>query len=225
MSAPVDLSKYYAFLVAMFFMAISPGPANLFFIRTGLAGRKSRVLAGVIGVNSATLVWFIACALGLQLLMTTFPLVFRIMTILGGLYLAWLGFSTIRHALKLSSERIDPHAITAGEVRSLRQTLTDGFLVQMLNPKVLLFFTVVLPPFIDIARPMPAQMSVFAITAIGMDVLSMSSYGLLAVSLSHLLKEPRNKQKFDIGAGAVLMLIALVILWHGAAEMLHSGHA
>ncbi|MEI9903221.1 MAG: hypothetical protein WDN06_04065 [Asticcacaulis sp.] len=57
---PVDPSRYYAFLLAMFFMAISPGPANLFFIRTGLAGRASRVFAGVIGTNSATLIWFIA---------------------------------------------------------------------------------------------------------------------------------------------------------------------
>ena len=215
MSAPVDPSRYYAFLIAMFFMAISPGPANLFFVRTGLSGRKMRILAGVIGVNSATLVWFIASAFGLQILMTAFPLVFQIMTIAGGLYLAWLGFSTIRHALNLNAEQIDPRFIAAAETRTLRQTLTDGFMVQMLNPKVLLFFSAVLPPFIDIHRPMPAQMSVFAATAIGMDVLSMSSYGFAAVSLSHLLREPRNKQKFDLGAGSVLMLIAAVILWHG----------
>lgn len=219
MTSPVDPEKYYAFLVAMFFMAISPGPANLFFVRTGLAGKKSRVLTGVIGVNAASLVWFIASALGLQVLMTTFPLVFRVMTILGGLYLGWLGFQTFRHALKVGDEVIDPRFMSPAETRTLLQTLVDGFVVQMLNPKVLLFFTAVLPPFVDIARPMPAQMSVFAATAVGMDILSMTSYGMMAVSLSHVLQEPRNKQRFDIGAGIVLMLIALLILAHGTLEL------
>ncbi len=219
MTAPVDLSKYYAFLVAMFFMAISPGPANLFFVRTGLGGRASRVFAGVIGTNSATLLWFVASALGLQVLMSTFPFAFRIVAILGGVYVGWLGFKTFRSARSLQTEVIDENLTRAAPVKTLWVTLREGFMVQILNPKVLLFFSAVLPPFIDIGRPMPAQMAVFAATAIGMDVVSMSSYGLLAVRLSRLLREPRNKQRFDLGAGLILMAIACVILWHGIMDL------
>ncbi|MBW8880904.1 MAG: LysE family translocator [Asticcacaulis sp.] len=204
----------------MALMAVSPGPANLFFIRTGLGGRKSPVFAGVVGVNTATLVWFIASAFGLQILMSAFPLLFRILAVAGGLYVGWLGFTTFRHALHLNEERLDPRFVTPATRTDYLQVMRDGFMVQMLNPKVLLFFSAVLPPFLDLAIPMPRQIPVYAVTAIGMDVMAMTTYGLLAVTLSHLLTEPRNKQRFDLGAGMVLMLIAVVILVHAVTDLI-----
>ncbi len=220
MTLPVDPAKYYAFLVAMFFMALAPGPANLFFVRTGLSGKASRVFAGVIGANSGSLVWFVASALGLQVLMTAFPFAFRIIAILGGLYLGWLGFKTFRAALSRDAETLDARLTQAEPERTAWQSMREGFMVQILNPKALLFFSAVLPPFVDIHRPMPAQMAMFAATTIGMDIVSMSSYGLLAVRLATLLREPKNRQRFDLGAGTILMLIACVILVHGVSDLL-----
>lgn len=218
---PVDLNKYYAFLVAMFLMAISPGPANMFFVRVGLARSYRRVLLGVAGVNLATLVWFIAAALGLQVIMMTAPLLFQLIAIAGGLYLGWISLKSLRSALDINNEKVsfslsnptDPNS-------SMWHTFREGFMVQLLNPKITLFFTAVLPPFVDIQRPMPAQMAIFAATTITMDVLSMTSYGLGAVTLSHLLSNPRNKQKFDIAASLVLLGIATVIVWHSVTDLL-----
>ncbi len=221
MPFPVDLAKYYAFLVAMALMAISPGPAIMFFVRTGLAGRASRVFAGVVGVNSATLVWFVASAFGLQVLMAAFPLAFKVIAVLGGLYIAWLGFKTFRAALSLANEVVDGEALRPEPERSDLATLRQGFMVQMLNPKVLLFFSAVLPPFIDIGRPMPPQMVVFAVTAVAMDATAMTTYGLGAVHLSRWLRQPRYKQRFDMGAGTILMLIGAGIVWHAVGSVLH----
>ncbi len=221
MTLPVDPGKYYAFATAMFFMAIAPGPANLFFIRTGLSGSKMRVLAGVVGTNSASLVWFIASALGLQILMLTFPVVFQVIAFLGGLYVGWLGLKTFRTALNLNNETLDARFTAPLEVKSNWVTLREGFMVQILNPKMVLFLTAVLTPFVDIHRPVPPQMVVFAATTIGMDVVTMTSYGLGAVSLSRILSEPRNKQRFDIGAGVILMAIACLIVGHAVWDFLH----
>ncbi len=220
MTLPIDPSKFYTFLVTMTLMAISPGPANLFFVRTGLSGRKSRVFAGVIGTNSASLVWFAASALGLQALMTAFPLVFQIIGILGGLYVFWLGYKTARQAIDVKNEVVDFSLTEPVALKSFGQTLREGFLVQMLNPKALLFFSAVLPPFVDIHRPMPPQMIVFAIAMISLDVVSMTTYGLGAVRLSKLLRQPKYKQGFDLGAGAILMMIALVIVIHAIREII-----
>ena len=214
---PIDLPRYYAFLVAMGLMAISPGPAIMFFVRTGLSGQASRVFAGVLGVNAATLLWFIASAFGLQILMNAFPLAFKIIAVLGGLYIVWLGLKTFRAALNLANEVVDTETFRPGPVRSDLATLREGFMVQMLNPKVLLFFSAVLPPFIDTTRPMPPQMVVFAATAVVMDATAMTTYGLGAVRLSQWLRQPRYKQRFDLGAGTILMLIGTGIIWHAAA--------
>lgn len=222
MSALVDLNKYYAFLVVMFLMALSPGPANMFFVRVGLAKSYRRVLLGVVGVNLATLVWLIAAALGLQVVMMAAPMLFRLIAIAGGLYLGWLSLKSLISAFDIRNEKLNFSFTNPTDPNSsIWNTFREGFVVQLLNPKITLFFSAVLPPFVDMNRPMPAQMVVFGTTMISMDVISMVSYGLGAVTLSHLLGDPKNKQRFDIAVSLVLLGIATVIVWHSVSDLLH----
>jgi len=123
-------------------MAATPGPANIFAIAMGLNRGKRAALSGVIGMNCATLVWFAAAALGLGALIVAFPLAFRILAVAGGLYVAWLGIKAIRAGLRGDSAA----SVTARPAG--RTAFGDGFLVQATNPKAVLFFTVVLPPFL-----------------------------------------------------------------------------
>jgi threonine/homoserine/homoserine lactone efflux protein len=88
---PVDPHLYAAFLGVMAVMAITPGPANLFAVATGMEKGRASALIGVVGMNAATLVWFGAAALGLGALVAAFPQVFRLIAVLGALYVAWLG--------------------------------------------------------------------------------------------------------------------------------------
>src|SRR6478735_2991 len=96
MTLPVDPARYSAFLVAMFVMAITPGPANLFAIATGMQKGKGAALLGVAGMNLATLVWFACSALGLGALIIAFPKAFHLLALAGAAYLVWLGFKSIR---------------------------------------------------------------------------------------------------------------------------------
>jgi len=221
MSFPIDPHTYWAFFVTMFFMAISPGPAIMFAIRTGLGRRKRNVMAAVIGLNCASLIWFIACAFGLQILLTAFPLLFQIVAVAGGLYLGWMAFKGFRAALDIRNEILGA-GLTAAPTpgKTIGATFKDGFLVQLLNPKVTMFFTAVLPPFVDIDRAVPPQMVAFAATAVGMDTVAMTTYGLAAVTLSHTLSDPRKKQAFDLGVCLILMAIAAIIVWHAGGELL-----
>jgi threonine/homoserine/homoserine lactone efflux protein len=215
---PVDPAKYVTFLGAMFVMAISPGPAILYCIRTGMAGRKLSVLAAVCGLNCATLIWFIAAAFGLQVVLATMPHVFQAIAVAGGVYLIWLGFKGCRAALQ-SHEGL--HVVQTDLVApEPKRAFRDGFFVQILNPKVTLFFSAVLPPFVDIARPMPLQMTTFAATTLTMDFIAMTAYGLGAVSLTHILSDPRNKQRFDLSASAILLLLGVVICVHSVSDLL-----
>lgn len=218
---PVDPSKYTAFLGAMFLMAITPGPANLFCISTGLGRSAPRVLMGVFGINTATLIWFVAAAFGLHLLITTLPVVFHAMTVAGAVYLLWIAIKTIRARKSHSAHELDlPENASTIAREGLWATWKDGFMVQFLNPKVTLFFTAVLPPFLALDRPMTTQMPVFAATAIGMDVITMTTYGLSGLALTRFLSRGRNREYFEVCVGGLLGLIAAVILMHSAAELL-----
>lgn len=208
---PVDPGLYLTFLGVMAVLAITPGPANIFAVATGMSRGPRAALAGVVGMNAATLVWFAAAALGLGALIAAFPAAFHIVALLGAAYVAWLGLGAIRRALRPSSR--DVRAQIAEETpRRDRGAFLDGFMVQILNPKAVLFFTAVLPPFLDLERAAAPQLGLFAAATIGMDLISMSAYGLGGAALALWMSRPGFRRGFDLFTGALLLLASLLIL-------------
>lgn len=206
MTLPVDPGRYAVFLVAMLAMAFTPGPANLFSVATGMEKGKRAAMAGVVGMNAATLVWFVAAALGLGALIAAFPAVFGLLALVGAAYLVWLAVGAFRSAA--SPER----PLKAAIVRGGRSALRDGFAVQLANPKLLLFFTGVLPPFLDPARPAAPQLALFAAGTIGMDVIAMTAYGVGGAALSARMTEPAFRRGFSLLVGALLLLAAALVV-------------
>ena len=202
----VDPHLYAAFLGVMAVMAVTPGPANLFAVATGAGRGKAAALIGVAGMNAATLVWFGAAALGLGALVTAFPEAFRVIALLGAVYVAWLGVSAIRKAFHSETGPLE-----AVRTTGRRGAFLDGFAVQIANPKAILFFTAVLPPFLDPARPLAPQLALFAAAVVGMDALSMSAYGLGGAALSRRMSEPRFRRGFGLFTGGLLLLAAVLI--------------
>ena len=205
-SLPVDPHLYLTFLGVMAVMAITPGPANLFSVANGVARGKAGAMLGVLGMNAATLVWFGAAALGLGALVVAFPEAFRLISVACALYVAWLGLKALRGAFHTAA---DPEDTT---VRPGRSALVDGFMVQIANPKAVLFFTAVLPPFLDVNRPAAPQLALFAVATIGMDVLSMSAYGLGGAALARRMSEPRFRRGFGLLTGILLLAACVLIL-------------
>ncbi|HYC97257.1 LysE family translocator [Brevundimonas sp.] len=205
-SLPVDPQLYLTFLGVMAVMAWTPGPANLFSVANGVQRGPAGALAGVVGMNAATLVWFGAAALGLGALVIAFPQVFRLISIAGALYVAWLGINALRGAFRTAA---DPDSPT---IRLGRSALLDGFMVQIANPKAVLFFTAVLPPFLDVSRPAAPQLALFALATIGMDVLSMSAYGLGGAALARRMSEPRFRRGFALVTGGLLLAASVLIV-------------
>lgn len=205
MGWPVDPHLYLTFLGVMALLAMTPGPANLFAVATGVRDGRRAALMGVAGMNSATLVWFCGAALGLGALVTAFPAAFRFIAIAGGLYVAWLGIQAIR----------GEHAPSEpGKARLTRRgPLVDGFMVQIANPKAVLFFTAVLPPFLDPNRPLAAQLALFAAATLGMDTIAMSTYGLSGAALSRRMTEPRFARLFGWFTGTLLLAAAALIIF------------
>jgi threonine/homoserine/homoserine lactone efflux protein len=206
MIIPVDPHLYATYLVSAAVMALTPGPANVFAVATGVERGKLAALRAVAGMNLATLMWFCAAAAGLAAMIVTFPPVFRIAAIGGGLYVAWLGVRALIAAWK--GDAAPAHATRKPSASPFR----DGFLVQISNPKLVIFFSAVLPPFIDPQRPIAAQMVMFAIASISLDSIAESAYGLFGATLSARMQEPRFRRGFSILVGCLLLSVAGLIL-------------
>ncbi|MDQ1155010.1 LysE family translocator [Brevundimonas sp. SORGH_AS_0993] len=203
---PVDPHLYSTFLGVMAVMAVTPGPANLFAVATGMEKGRASALVGVLGMNAATLVWFGAAALGLAALVKAFPAAFKVIAVLGAVYVAWLGIKALRGAFATAAQ--PDHVV----VRKGRSAFADGFAVQIANPKAILFFTAVLPPFVDVSRPVAPQLALFALAAIGMDMVSMSTYALSGAALSRRMQRPRFRRGFGVVVGLLLMTAAVLIV-------------
>jgi threonine/homoserine/homoserine lactone efflux protein len=204
MTPPVDPARYAAFWGVMTVMALTPGPANLFAIATGARRGKAAALAGMAGMNCATLVWFAGAALGLSALIVAFPAAFRLLAWAGAAYVAWLGLKALlaaRHAI------VDAHA----PARSGTSAWSDGFMVQIANPKVLLFFTAVLPPFVDTHRPVGPQLVAYAVATLAMDGLCMTTYGLGGAAIARRMTVPRFRRGFSVFVGLLLLAAAALI--------------
>jgi threonine/homoserine/homoserine lactone efflux protein len=203
MDWPVTPAAYAAYLAVMTAMAFTPGPANLFSIATGLAAGPRAVIAGVAGMTLATATWFAASALGLGWLIRTYPQAFEILRYAGAAYVAFLGLQALRAAWigKLRDFEARPGAAGWRGVR-------DGYAVQIANPKALIFFTAVLPPFMDPDRAAGPQLALFAATTLTLDVIAMTAYGLAGGLLAARARDRTFSRAFDAATGVLLLIAA-----------------
>jgi threonine/homoserine/homoserine lactone efflux protein len=208
---PVDPERYAAFLGVMAVLAVTPGPANLFSIANGMARGRRAVVVGVLGMSLATLVWFTAAALGLGALVLAFPAAFRLIAVGGALYVAWLGGRALWGALWGAVRGDVPGKPERPSLTLGRSAFFDGFMVQLANPKAVLFFTAVLPPFLDVGRPLGPQLALFALATVGMDMITMNAYGLGGAALARRMTAPGFRRGFDAGVGVLLLAAAVLI--------------
>jgi threonine/homoserine/homoserine lactone efflux protein len=205
--SPVDPSTYGLFLLVMATLAVTPGPANLFAIATGMAEGPRAALMGVLGMNTATLVWFAAAALGLGALVAAFPAAFHLIALLGGVYVLWLGARALWASARPPSEA---EAQAAAPLKG--SAFLRGFGVQIANPKAVLFFTAILPPFLDPTRPAAAQLAAFATGTLMLDLAAMGAYGLAGGALSFRMQDRRFRRGFNLIVGFLLVTAAGLIL-------------
>jgi threonine/homoserine/homoserine lactone efflux protein len=208
MQLPVDPARFAAFLSVTAVMVAAPGPANLFAIATGARRGHAAVLAGVAGMNLASVVWYAAAGLGLGALALAFPAAFRLLAYLGAAYVAWLGLRAVWSA---RGGEAGAHAPKVAGCSAFQ----DGFVVQISNPKALLYTTVVLPPFLDPSRPFAAQLLLFAAVGIGGDAVTMTAYGFGGAAIARRMSEPGFRRGFAAFTGLLLMTAAALIALHG----------
>ena len=169
-------------------LLVIPGPAVLFIVTRSVEHGRRVGLASVVGVHLGTLVHVAAAALGLSALLVSSAAAFSVVKYVGAAYLLGLGL----HRLLVRpspSATVDPLAGT----RSVRSALTQGAVVNILNPKVALFFLAFLPPFVDPHRgPVATQVVVLGLTYLLLGMCSDGAYALAAAAVAGRLRN-RNR--------------------------------
>ena len=142
----------WLFVLSGLLLNITPGPDTLYIVgRSSAQGVRGGAVAAL-GIGAGALVHICAAALGLSAILAASATAFTVVKIVGAVYLVYVGISLMR------SRRSTPSAPLASEYRPtrLRAIFFQGFLTNVLNPKVALFFLAFLPQFVLADAPSKA---------------------------------------------------------------------
>ena len=142
-----DLATFVAFTIAVWILAITPGPDMTLSISRSLSDGKAGGMMVVFGTSTGLVIHTLLVALGVSALIIASPAAFTVLKTGGAAYLVWLAIQAIRHGSSLSVKRID------GPAKSGLANYLTGFWVNLLNPKVILFFMTFLPQFVTATDP------------------------------------------------------------------------
>lgn len=142
-----ELAVLAPFALAVVIIALTPGPDMTFFIGRALAQGRAAGLAALAGAMGGMVVHTALVALGLSALVVAAPKAFLALKVAGAAYLLWLAFQALRQG---SALRLPSGAVGA---RSLAATAAQGLAINLLNPKIVLFFMTFLPQFVQASDP------------------------------------------------------------------------
>ena len=199
----MPLSTWLAFLLAAVLIAVSPGPGAATSMSVGLRHGYWVALRAIGGLQAALLIQLGIVFAGLGAVLMASTTAFEIMKFVGAGYLVWLGIQKWREI---------PHALDdTSAVNRPNGLFLQGLLVNLTNPKAIVFMAALTPQFIDPARSQWLQFLILSATMCGVDTLVMSGYALLASRLRrwlHDLRAMKAQNRFFggvfVGAGFLL---------------------
>ncbi|MBB5536695.1 LysE family translocator [Rhizobium giardinii] len=150
-----SLPTLLAFTAATLLLAATPGPDMTLSISRALSQGKAAAFFVVIGTSLGCVVHTLLVAFGISALITASPTAFMVLKTGGAAYLFWLAVQAIRYGSSLSVKKVEDTGASALD------NISTGLWVNLLNPKVIIFFMTFLPQFVTANDPAVTQKLLF----------------------------------------------------------------
>jgi threonine/homoserine/homoserine lactone efflux protein len=185
----VSGGQFAGFALASLILIAIPGPGVLFVIGRALAHGRGTALASVAGHSAGNGVVAVCMAFGIGAVVERSASFFTVIKLAGAAYLVWLGVLAFRRRGSLARVLTEAAAPRAGA-----QSVREGFVVGVTNPKAVILFAAVLPQFVDrAAGHVPAQMLILSALSVAIGLASDSCYGMAASTVrSWFARSPRR---------------------------------
>lgn len=203
-----DLATLLQFAIATFIIAITPGPDMTLFVGRALSEGRSAGFACMAGAMTGCVIHTSLVALGLSALIIASPVAFLALKIGGAGYLVWLAYHAIRHGSAFKPVR------NAGPSHSFFRNWATGIGINLLNPKIILFFMTFLPQFVSAHDPhAPGKLLFLGLSFIPLSLPLTVPMVLAADRFAGLMKKsPRVTRIVDYLFAGVFSAFALKIL-------------
>lgn len=201
----IPLENMIAFVVTDLAFCLIPGPAVMVTVSHALPGGMRGAIGPILGINCGNFIWYGLSAIGLITLASQAPNAFAIMQFIGTAYLIYMGYRRF----------VAPDFASALQSGGVATTILGGFIngiaVHMANPKALLFYTAVLPQFLDNDRPIGPQILVLMLLTIFTETTSLLIYSIIAAKGGKLAQAKGRTILLNRIAGCILIVVALLL--------------
>ncbi|RUV42339.1 MAG: LysE family translocator [Mesorhizobium sp.] len=208
MSFIPDTSTLIQFAIATLILAITPGPDMTLFVSRTLSQGRATGFASMAGALTGTLVHTTLVVVGVSALIVASPMAFFALKIFGAGYLVFLAWQAVTKGSAFSPEK------KTGPQISLFRSWAAGLGVNLLNPKIILFFMTFLPQFVSVHDSnAPGKLFFLGITFIVLSIPVTAPMVLAAEKFAAAMKaSPRVTRVVDYLFGGVFSAFALKIL-------------
>ena len=201
----MSLQVWFAYMLACWVISISPGAGAIASMSSGLNYGFRHGYWNAIGLQIALLIQIMIVAAGVGVLFATTPLAFQAVKWFGVaylLYLAYLQWTAPIKDIEIQHEKKD---------KSVSALLFNGFVVNISNPKAIVFLLAVLPQFLDLNKPQWIQYLIMAATMVTIDLIVMAGYTGLASKVLRLLRSPKQQKYLNRGFAVMFSCAALLL--------------
>jgi threonine/homoserine/homoserine lactone efflux protein len=153
---PIDTTDLLVFLTAALTLNLTPGNDMMYVLGQSIKGGARSGIAASFGIATGSFIHLVLVALGIAVVLTQYPAVFDAIRWAGAVYLVWIAYKTLTTPIG--------HLQSEGRRRGLFAAWRDGVLVNVFNPKTIIFMFAFLPPFIRPENGAPLmQLFIFGI--------------------------------------------------------------
>jgi RhtB (resistance to homoserine/threonine) family protein len=148
----LGITGFTLFIVAVMLLSVTPGPDTAYIVGRSVAQGRGAGVVSALGIALGCIVHTLACAFGLTALLAASVTAFTIVKFAGAIYLIYLGVRLIfaKPAAQKTSDKQSEETRVRAAPKSLQQLFTQGFVTNVLNPKVVLFFVSFIPQFVAV---------------------------------------------------------------------------
>jgi threonine/homoserine/homoserine lactone efflux protein len=198
-----DPQTWLLVAIASLVLVVIPGPAVIYILTRSISQGRAAGLASAVGVNLGSAIHVVGAVAGLSVILASSAILYSVVKWAGVAYLVWLGIRTLR-----SQDEIFTN--TSAEPAALKRIFTQGVIVNVLNPKVAMFFLAFLPQFVDPDSPVPwLQSLVLGLTLVVIGLISDSVYALIGGQVGGVLRRnPRAGSTTRTASGVAYFALA-----------------
>ena len=189
-------------------LVISPGATTAVVLRNSIAGGTRSGILTAIGANAGSVCYGLLTAFGFSAALQRWPAAWRVLRWAGVAYLTYLGVQSLWRAFHL---RKSAAALAADGPRGDRESVTSGFLTNVLNPSLTAFYLIVIPQFIPRGAPFTRSALVLTATHVSMAFSWHCVWALAGATLARALARPRPRQVLHVITGIALLALALTL--------------